>query len=180
MNKNILVIYKDIKMKNKLRRLLVRMNIYDSCEFKSDLLNPLSKYKIILTNINDFTYLGTFKMFVRKISNIPLLNILDEGDIGLFSLLDDKSFKTIKLEESKPAGIKIHLKDLEYTLTNQIHLTKREMEILSLIDEGHSVDAISLKLGISTKTVITHKRNLFLKADVHSINQLIIWSYNRI
>ena len=47
-------------------------------------------------------------------------------------------------------------------------LTKREIEISSLILEGESTTAIAKKLGIKANTVSTIKRMIFLKLGIHS------------
>lgn len=47
-------------------------------------------------------------------------------------------------------------------------LTKREIEISSLILEGETTTAIALKLGIKSTTVSTIKSRVFLKLGVHS------------
>jgi DNA-binding NarL/FixJ family response regulator len=45
-------------------------------------------------------------------------------------------------------------------------LTERELEVLSLIAEGHSNDAIARKLFLSPKTVETHVRHILLKLGI--------------
>ena len=45
-------------------------------------------------------------------------------------------------------------------------LTGREREVLSLIAEGHSNDAICRKLFLSPKTVETHVRHILLKLGI--------------
>ena len=48
----------------------------------------------------------------------------------------------------------------------QLDLSKRELEILNLLAEGHSNQEIAAKLFISVSTVKTHIQNLFEKLDV--------------
>jgi DNA-binding CsgD family transcriptional regulator len=180
MKKNILVIYNDSIKENKLKKILLRSNILENCTFKSDLIEDVESFDIILTHINDFKYLAEFKIFARKISSIPVLNIIDEGELELFSLIEDRSFKVIKIDFTIRGCLKKDIKILQNNLSEKIHFTDREKQILDFITQGMSVDDISLKLGISTKTVITHKRNLFIKTNVHSTNQLMLWSFDRI
>ncbi|WP_262249653.1 LuxR C-terminal-related transcriptional regulator [Parapedobacter soli] len=52
-------------------------------------------------------------------------------------------------------------------------LTKREMEILKLIVEGQSSDAIAVNLFISRHTVDTHRRNILAKTETKSLAELI-------
>ncbi len=52
-------------------------------------------------------------------------------------------------------------------------LTPREREILQLIAEGKSNKQISLELGMSVKTVDSHRRNLMVKLDIHETAGLV-------
>jgi DNA-binding NarL/FixJ family response regulator len=52
-------------------------------------------------------------------------------------------------------------------------LTPREREILQLLAEGKSNKEIAGVLGISVKTAETHRANIMLKLDFHSITELV-------
>ena len=60
--------------------------------------------------------------------------------------------------------------------TGEEELTTREMEIMVLICQGLTSQEISERLHISTKTVETHRCNLFLKAGVRNVAGLIAWA----
>jgi DNA-binding NarL/FixJ family response regulator len=60
--------------------------------------------------------------------------------------------------------------------TGAEELTTREMEIMVLICQGFTSQEISERLYISSKTVETHRTNLFLKADVRNVAGLIAWA----
>ena len=55
---------------------------------------------------------------------------------------------------------------LDTSRVAQLELSKRELEILNLLAEGHSNQEIGAKLFISISTVKTHIQNLFEKLDV--------------
>jgi DNA-binding NarL/FixJ family response regulator len=55
-------------------------------------------------------------------------------------------------------------------------LTTRELEVMVLICQGFTSQEISGRLYISSKTVETHRANLFLKANVRNIAGLIAWA----
>ena len=55
---------------------------------------------------------------------------------------------------------------LNTSLVSQLELSKRELEILGLLAQGHSNQEIAAKLFISLSTVKTHLQNLFEKLDV--------------
>src|SRR6185436_10457291 len=52
---------------------------------------------------------------------------------------------------------------LNTSLVNQLELSKRELEILNLMAEGHSNEEIAAKIFVSLSTVKTHNQNLFFK-----------------
>lgn len=61
---------------------------------------------------------------------------------------------------------------LHGTLTNR-QLTRREIEILGLIADGHSNRQIAERLGLSIKTVDTHRTNMMYKLDAHNAADLV-------
>ncbi|HXG51693.1 MAG TPA: response regulator transcription factor [candidate division Zixibacteria bacterium] len=52
-------------------------------------------------------------------------------------------------------------------------LTQREREVLQLIAEGKTNKEISRQLGMSVKTVETHRHNLMVKLDIHDTAGLV-------
>ena len=57
--------------------------------------------------------------------------------------------------------------------TDRRRLTPREREILQLLAEGKSNKEIGNILSISVKTAETHRANIMLKLDFHSITELV-------
>jgi|HubBroStandDraft_6_1064221.scaffolds.fasta_scaffold19818_2 DNA-binding NarL/FixJ family response regulator len=53
--------------------------------------------------------------------------------------------------------------------TNTPRLTGREREVVQLLAEGHSSKQVATALNISTKTATTHRANIMLKIDCHSV-----------
>lgn len=53
-----------------------------------------------------------------------------------------------------------------------IMLTPREREVLQLLSEGCSTKEMADTLGVSVKTVETHRRNMMEKLDLHSVAEL--------
>ena len=52
-------------------------------------------------------------------------------------------------------------------------LTPRQLEVLQLIAEGYSTKQIALELGISAKTVETHRARLTKRLDIHHVAGLV-------
>lgn len=57
--------------------------------------------------------------------------------------------------------------------STQQHLTKREVEVLKLIANGHSNTEIGKLLAISHRTVDTHRTNIRNKLGVHNLAGMI-------
>jgi len=55
---------------------------------------------------------------------------------------------------------------LNTSLISRLELSKRELEILGLLAQGHSNQEIAARLFVSLSTVKTHIQNLFEKLDV--------------
>lgn len=53
-----------------------------------------------------------------------------------------------------------------------ILLTDREREVLQLLSEGYSTKEMAEQLGVSIKTIETHRRNMMDKLDLHSVAEL--------
>ena len=52
-------------------------------------------------------------------------------------------------------------------------LTLREREVLSLVAAGYTNVEIAARLGISSRTVETHRANLMRKLGLHTLAELI-------
>ena len=57
--------------------------------------------------------------------------------------------------------------------TAEVHLTKREIEIIRKIAEEMSNQEIADELHISLRTVETHRRNIMQKLNVKSVVSLV-------
>jgi DNA-binding NarL/FixJ family response regulator len=65
------------------------------------------------------------------------------------------------------------------TLDRYETLTTREREVLQLIAEGHTNTDIASKLGISARTVETHRSNLMHKLVLHTQADVIRYALRR-
>lgn len=79
--------------------------------------------------------------------------------------------QTILVEKEVP----VHTKEfmLNTTALAELELSKRELEILSLMASGMSNQEIAEKIFVSLSTVKTHNQNIFVKLDVKRRTQAI-------
>jgi two-component system, NarL family, response regulator NreC len=55
-------------------------------------------------------------------------------------------------------------------------LAPREREVVQLVAEGKSSKEIAVMLGLSVKTVETHRSNILIKLKIHSIVELVMYA----
>ncbi|MFH1772504.1 MAG: response regulator transcription factor [Candidatus Omnitrophota bacterium] len=76
-----------------------------------------------------------------------------------------------------PEIAKVVVKNLVHRLKNDVPsqiniLTPREREVLQLLAEGKSTKQIARCLGVSIKTIETHRQQVMRKLDIYSIAEL--------
>lgn len=60
----------------------------------------------------------------------------------------------------------------ELMLESENRLSSKELEVLQYLAEGKSTKEIAFQLGVSSKTVDSHRQKIMQKLDVHSIAEL--------
>ena len=71
------------------------------------------------------------------------------------------------------------LTDIRMKLIEERQPTPRELEVLELVCRGHSSKQIAEVLGLSHKTVSTHRMRLMAKAQVHDSISLFRWALEK-
>jgi DNA-binding NarL/FixJ family response regulator len=62
-------------------------------------------------------------------------------------------------------------------ISEKTGLTKKEIEILRLVAAGDTVDKMASKLLISPYTVMSHRRNIMSKLNLHSASELVKYAF---
>ncbi|WP_316796418.1 response regulator transcription factor [Pedobacter agri] len=144
------------------------------------MLNGYQTIKVIKTDY------PKIKVIVLSMLNDKrsVLNMLEAGANGfLFKDTDDKHlFKAIDcvmdgkyyVSESLNDILEEFLNNLRHKKTKTKHtLSAREMEIVNLIVEGNTNVQIADILFLSTRTVDTHRKNIFHKLDLNNTASLV-------
>jgi DNA-binding NarL/FixJ family response regulator len=58
-------------------------------------------------------------------------------------------------------------------------LTKRELEIVRLLAQGHTSKSIGEALQISLLTVQTHRRNILCRLELKTASEVVAWAYQK-
>ncbi|MBI4166934.1 MAG: response regulator transcription factor [Acidobacteria bacterium] len=90
---------------------------------------------------------------------------------ALDSLRHNRSFFTPTVSEMVLKGFRPGEAQPEESRLHR--LTPREREILQILAEGKSNKEAAQQLGISLKTVDTHRTNIMSKLELHSVNELV-------
>ena len=101
----------------------------------------------------------------------------DDADRNLVAAVDalrrHKPYLSSRVSDAV-SGVGAPLGEGSRTSSNsRSRLTPREREIVQLLAEGKSNKEIAGFLGISVKTAETHRANIMLKLDFHSITELV-------
>jgi DNA-binding NarL/FixJ family response regulator len=113
--------------------------------------------------------------------------VLDAGALG-YVLKSDLPTQLVKAVKDVSAGkqfltprisdivLKGFLKtgnQVDTMWRSQVRPTSREVEVIRLLAEGKANKEIAIRLGITIRTVETHRAKIMLKVGVHSLAELI-------
>lgn len=141
----------------------------DGLELCTQIRRQNKKSKIIgLTSTNEA---GIITQLLGNGGNGYLLKNMEREELlqAIEEVIQDKIFL------SKAANQKIleQYHSLREAMKNNPVLTRREKEILMLLNEGLSGPGIAEKLFLSIYTVETHRKNLMQKMNVNTTQQLL-------
>lgn len=164
----------------------------------ASMLPKLNHHPIEITEISDAKELKQY--LVNNRIDILIVNPLLMGFTSLNSIrkmAQNQQMKFIALQTTLVAKASLQeydvlvsiydsMKQIKETFTKIIitpdsekhseALSVREREILSLVVKGMSNKQIADKLFLSVHTVVTHRRNICNKLDIHNTSGLIIYA----
>jgi DNA-binding NarL/FixJ family response regulator len=101
----------------------------------------------------------------------------DDADRNLIAAVDalrrHKPFLSSRVSDAASNAASPSEDGLPFRSSSRSRLTPREREIVQLLAEGKSNKEIAGYLGISVKTAETHRANIMLKLDFHSLADLV-------
>ena len=101
----------------------------------------------------------------------------DDADRNLLAAVDalrrHKPFLSPRVSDAVSKAVQPSGQGFTRPRSSRSRLTPREREILQLLAEGKSNKEVAAGLGISVKTAETHRANIMLKLDFHSITELV-------
>ena len=132
---------------------------------------------IVNPTFGDYFYVAKFRDEIsgKRISLISLVtSFVDASLLGKYdesiSIFDD-----LETLSKKIAGL-LNVVSEEEEMDNQDTLSQREKEIVICVVKGMTNKEIAEKLFLSIHTVITHRRNISKKLQIHSAAGLTIYA----
>jgi len=101
----------------------------------------------------------------------------DDADRNLIAAVDalrrHKPFLSSRVSDAVSKAVQPSGEGFARQRSSRNRLTPREREIVQLLAEGKSNKEVAVVLGISVKTAETHRANIMLKLNFHSITELV-------
>jgi DNA-binding NarL/FixJ family response regulator len=119
------------------------------------------------------------EQLVREVLAVGARSYMLKSDAGellinaIENLARGKPFFSPQVSEVILNAFLEHSGDEEGGRSDAGPLTAREREVIQLIAEGKSSKEIATVLGLSEKTVETHRSNLMRKLDIHSVSEIV-------
>lgn len=138
--------------------------------------------KDILTFAFNFRVLskaGAERIFIQ---NISFINNFSKGAplhfVGTFTDVthfknDNKIIFVAEKNNADNNNNELITRDVFSPDQNTVHLTKREIEVLKCINDGHSSKQIAVKLFASLNTINNHRKNILKKTRTKNTSELI-------
>lgn len=152
------------------------INGFDVCEH---IKSKFPQVKVIghsmyddVASANKIFKKGGMSFVSKKSGHVELVSAIKQVSDGKWFLCSETAKKT------KNAARFLKHEDDSLKAINET-FTRSEKSILEKIAKGFSTKQIAQQLGISEKTVETHRKNLFVKAEVKNVAELIAFAYSK-
>ena len=138
----------------------------------------------IINTIKQIDPMVNVLVFTLNHERKTVLSFIKAGALGYVLKNDDNELlKSIKevAKKNKYFSNKISVSMVDYMMNKRgenedVTLSKREIEILENIAKGQTNKETGMVLGISSRTVETHRRNIFEKIGVRNTAEMIKYS----
>jgi DNA-binding CsgD family transcriptional regulator len=129
--------------------------------------------------VHEYRMLNVENQYTRLVEQYQVLELDSQGQIWLMLSIVDVSPNQEELEECKSQLLNFRtgkMVALETPPKAQLELTKREIEILKLVQVGLLSKEISNKLAISVHTVNTHRQRFLEKLGANNSFEAVMFA----
>jgi DNA-binding NarL/FixJ family response regulator len=164
---------KAIKLKPDVLVVDISMPELDGVEVTRQIRKALPEVKVLVLTMHESDQM------VRRALNAGANGYLLKSDLpdylpkAVKAIAENKSFLTPKISEIVLEGFINAGNKPEEREPASPRITPRELEIVRLLAQGKSNKELSTQLGITVRTVETHRSKIMLKLGIHSLAELI-------
>jgi DNA-binding NarL/FixJ family response regulator len=131
---------------------------------------------VILFGLNNRAALDRITHLRQAAPKVPLVALAGGADEQMVATIRALTAPLARGENRGAAqteNLTLVLADHLQSASGRSKLTPRELEVVQLIAEGRSTKEVAQQLGISFKTVETHRTNLMRKLRLRSVSDLV-------
>ncbi|PYK93418.1 MAG: DNA-binding response regulator [Verrucomicrobia bacterium] len=166
-------IQKAIKLKPNVVILDVSMPELDGVEVARQIRESLPDTKILVLTMHESDQMVQCALHAGAHGYILKSDLTDSLPKAVRAVAEGKRFLTPKVSEIVLDGFLKTRSEHQQQGRRSTRTTPREIEIIRLLAEGKSNKEIAARLGITVRTVETHRSKIMLKLDLHSLAELI-------
>jgi DNA-binding NarL/FixJ family response regulator len=138
----------------------------------------LPKIIIAMIPVKDSDHLQQL-LSEKKYAFISEESTIHDFKKALNAIRNDDQYVCNRLSKHLLNFISIHKESKVKHLLSGDQLTRREIEIVSLITQGFTSRKIAQKLSISAGTVDTHRRNILRKLGIRNAAALVKYAFTK-
>ena len=136
-------------------------------------VRPRTKVLILTLDVSDHVIREAVKAGARGL--LLKSDAARELAPAIDALLKDRTYLSSKaaaivLDRSRNRG-----RTSQITVAGN-HLTPREREVVQLLADGKTAKEVATSLGLSVKTIETHRSNVMRKLQIHSVSELVLYA----
>jgi DNA-binding NarL/FixJ family response regulator len=164
---------KTLKLKPDVAILDISMPELDGVEVTRQIRKSLPDVKVLVLTMHESDQM--IRRAVEAGANGYLLksDLVDHLPKAVKAVADNKGFLTPRISEIILKGFINAGNKPDEEMRAGVRITPRELEIIRLLAAGNSNKEVSTQLGITVRTVETHRSKIMLKLGLHSLAELI-------
>ncbi len=155
----------------------LEMPVMNGVECSEYILRKFKDVKIIMLTMHDSEKVIAYSLEIGIHSFLFKNSDPEELEEAIYSVFDNDFYHNDLLISIIRKSLQDKLKTERPYIKTNTTLTEREIEILKMICEERSLKSIADKLGLSEKTVQTHKLNIQSKLNVKGTVGLVKAAY---
>jgi DNA-binding NarL/FixJ family response regulator len=164
---------KTLKLKPDVVVVDISMPELDGVEVTRQIRKSLPDVKVLVLTMHESDQMIRRALDAGANGYLLKSDLIDDLPEAVRTVSENKSFLTPKISEIVLKGFINTGNKPDEEKRAGVRITPRELEIIRLLAEGKSNKEVSTQLGITVRTVETHRSKIMLKLGLHSLAELI-------